>query len=65
MDRLNRATHSDPVVYDAFVQVVNLLAPPTSLMKPAIFWRVMCAKPSNAAAAPGVMAQPAEIHAVG
>jgi 2-polyprenyl-6-methoxyphenol hydroxylase-like FAD-dependent oxidoreductase len=39
--RVHRATHSDPVVYDAFLQVMNLLKPPTSLLHPKIMWRVL------------------------
>lgn len=39
--RVHRATHSDPVVYDAFLKVMNLLAPPTSLFAPKIVLRVL------------------------
>lgn len=39
--RVHKATHHDPVVYARFLQVMNLLAPPTSLMAPHIAWRVL------------------------
>ncbi len=40
IERLHRAAHCDPVVARAFNEVVNLLAPPQSLMRPGIVWRV-------------------------
>jgi 2-polyprenyl-6-methoxyphenol hydroxylase-like FAD-dependent oxidoreductase len=39
--RVNRATHHDEVVCAAFLRVMNLLAPPTSLFHPRIVWRVL------------------------
>lgn len=39
--RVHRATHRDPVVYDAFLKVMNLLAPPASLFTPQIVLRVL------------------------
>jgi 2-polyprenyl-6-methoxyphenol hydroxylase-like FAD-dependent oxidoreductase len=39
--RVNRATHHDPVVYRAFLDVMNMIKPPTSLMAPKIMARVM------------------------
>ena len=39
--KVHLATHYDPVVYAHFLQVMNLLAPPTSLMHPRIAWRIM------------------------
>ena len=39
--RLHRTTHHDPVVCAQFYRVVNLVAPPTSLMTPKIMWRVL------------------------
>jgi 2-polyprenyl-6-methoxyphenol hydroxylase-like FAD-dependent oxidoreductase len=42
--KVHRATHSDPVVYGAFLKVMNLMAPPTSLFKPNILWRVLGSK---------------------
>ena len=44
---MNRATHSDPVVYRAFLDVMNLTKPPSSLMHPSILWRVL--RPRKAA----------------
>ncbi len=38
---VHRATHDDPVVYDAFLKVMNLIRPPTSLMHPKLVWRVL------------------------
>jgi flavin-dependent dehydrogenase len=43
--RVHQATHHDPVVYGAFLQVMNLLKPPTSLFHPKIVWRVLRSKP--------------------
>ena len=39
--RVHRATHHDPVVLAEFLKVMNLMLPPTSLMRPAILWRVL------------------------
>ena len=36
------ATHRDTVVYGAFLKVMNLMAPSTSLMRPDILWQVLC-----------------------
>ncbi|BBM70373.1 FAD-dependent oxidoreductase [Rhodothermus marinus] len=41
MARLHRAAHRDPVVARAFNDVASLLAPPQSLMRPGILWRVL------------------------
>lgn len=41
VNRVHRASHHDPVVYTAFLQVMNLMAPPTSLFHPRILWRVL------------------------
>jgi 2-polyprenyl-6-methoxyphenol hydroxylase-like FAD-dependent oxidoreductase len=38
---VHRATHSDPEVTRAFLRVMNLLAPPASLMAPAMVLRVL------------------------
>lgn len=37
---VQQATHHDPVVYGAFIEVLNLLAPPSRLFRPQILWRV-------------------------
>lgn len=37
---VHRATHHDPVVGMAFLRVMNLIEPPTSLLHPRIVWRV-------------------------
>lgn len=39
--RVNRATHTDPVVYRGFLDVMNLMKPAPSLMRPDILWRVL------------------------
>lgn len=39
--RLHHAARHDAVVSVAFLKVVNLLAPPPSIMQPAIMWRVL------------------------
>lgn len=41
VSRVHRASHTDPVVCKAFLDVMNLLKPPASLMNPAIMMRVM------------------------
>lgn len=41
VSKAHRATHHDTVVYKQFLRVMNLMDPPTSLMTPDIFWRVM------------------------
>jgi 2-polyprenyl-6-methoxyphenol hydroxylase-like FAD-dependent oxidoreductase len=41
VSRLHRATHRDPVVGRAFLEVMNLLEPPARLMKPSIVLRVL------------------------
>ncbi|GAB4122904.1 MAG: FAD-binding monooxygenase [Roseiflexaceae bacterium] len=41
---IHRATHRDPVVYGAFLKVMNLIATPTSLFAPDILWRVIRAQ---------------------
>lgn len=38
--KLHHAAHHDAVVSAAFLKVVNLLAPPPSIMAPEIMWRV-------------------------
>lgn len=42
--KVHRATHHDPVVYAAFLRVMNLMAAPTSLFHPRILWRVLWAR---------------------
>jgi len=41
MERLHRSAHRDPVVARAFNEVAGLVAPPQSLMRPGILWRVL------------------------
>lgn len=39
--RVHKRSHTDPVVSKAFIEVMNMLKPPTSLFHPAILWRVL------------------------
>lgn len=39
--KVHQATHHDTAVYGAFLQVMNLMKPPTSLFHPTIVWRVL------------------------
>lgn len=39
--KVHRATHHDTEVYTAFLNVMNLMAAPTSLFHPKILWRVL------------------------
>lgn len=41
MGKLHHAAHHDAVVSVAFLKVVNLVAPPPSVLHPRIVWRVM------------------------
>jgi hypothetical protein len=42
--RLHRATHTDTVVYGAFLKVAHLIDLPSTLFRPQIVWRVLTAK---------------------
>jgi 2-polyprenyl-6-methoxyphenol hydroxylase-like FAD-dependent oxidoreductase len=42
--RVHRATHHDTVVYGHFLRVMNLMAPPSSLFKPAVMRRVLLSR---------------------
>jgi len=42
--KLSRVMNQDPVLFKAFVQVLNLVKPPTSLLRPSLIWRVIRAK---------------------
>jgi 2-polyprenyl-6-methoxyphenol hydroxylase-like FAD-dependent oxidoreductase len=41
LERVHAAASTDPVVCRRFFEVANLLAPPPSLLKPGIAWRVL------------------------
>ena len=47
--RVFRAGHADPEVARAFLEVANLLAPPTALFRPSLVWRVLRARGGSAA----------------
>ncbi len=38
---VHKTTHHDPIVYTAFLKVMNLMAPPATLFHPKILWRVL------------------------
>jgi hypothetical protein len=42
--RVHRATQSDPAVYRAFLDVMNLVRPASTLLRPRMVWRVMRAR---------------------
>lgn len=50
--KVHQATHHDPVVYTAFLKVLNLMAAPTTLFHPQILWRVLWGKQRVQSAAP-------------
>ncbi|MDX1478172.1 MAG: hypothetical protein R3301_10745 [Saprospiraceae bacterium] len=39
--RVHKATHRDTAVYGQFLQVMNMVEPPTSLLCPRMLWRVL------------------------
>lgn len=41
IDKVHLATHHDPMVGAAFLNVMNLIEPPISLLKPHVLWRVL------------------------
>ncbi len=56
--KVHRATHHDPVVYTAFLKVMNLMAAPTSLFHPKLLWRVLRNHPRSQ---PAVSVQTPEV----
>ncbi len=40
-EAVHHATHRDTVVYKAFLEVLNLMRPPSALLRPGIVWRVL------------------------
>ena len=56
LDRVHAAASDDATVCRKFFSVLNLLAPPTSLMSPTLAWRVLARQPPNGRGSPwGVM----------
>ncbi len=53
---VHRATRFDPEVGRAFLKVMNLLEPPTSLMKPGMMWRVWKANRAHPRSTPSQQA---------
>ena len=41
IDQVHRATHQDAAIGAAFLRVMNMIAPPASLMSPPVMWRVI------------------------
>ena len=46
-EAIHRTSHRDTVVYHAFLEVMNLIRPPQSLLRPAILWRIIRQKIGN------------------
>jgi 2-polyprenyl-6-methoxyphenol hydroxylase-like FAD-dependent oxidoreductase len=59
LGRLQRAAHHDADLATAFLAVANLLAPPQSLMRPGLAWRVL--RPERSHAHPSLL--PAYVRA--
>jgi 2-polyprenyl-6-methoxyphenol hydroxylase-like FAD-dependent oxidoreductase len=60
LERVHAVASADPVVCRKFFDVLNLLAPPASLMTPAVAWRVMARRRPQGAGTPwGAIEQPA------
>ena len=56
LDRVHAAASDDATVCRKFFNVLNLLAPPTSLMSPPLAWRVLARRPPSGRGFPwGVM----------
>jgi hypothetical protein len=58
LERVHGVASSDPEVCRRFFDVLNLLAPPTSLMTPAVAWRVFTRKPPPGQGTPWGRVQP-------
>jgi 2-polyprenyl-6-methoxyphenol hydroxylase-like FAD-dependent oxidoreductase len=59
LDRVHAAASDDATVCRKFFNVLNLLAPPTSLMSPPLAWRVLARRPPSGSGSPwGVMGRP-------
>jgi hypothetical protein len=56
LDRVHAAASVDAMVCRKFFDVLNLLAPPSSLMSPTLAWRVLARRPPDGRGSPwGVM----------
>ena len=58
LERVHAAASDDPVVCRKFFDVLNLLAPPTSLMAPAVMLRVLARRAPQGAGTPWGVVQP-------
>ena len=66
LERVHAAASDDAVVCRKFFDVLNLLAPPTSLMSAGTAWRVLARRAPQTPGTPwGVMAQPATSQPAG
>lgn len=66
LERVHAAASQDPVVCRKFFDVLNLLAPPTSLMTPRVAWRVLGRPAPRGQGSPwGVMREGASVAATG
>lgn len=61
LERLHAVAAKDPVVAGQFFQVLNLLAPPTSLMKPGIARRVLFSRPPAGPGSPALTGAAARV----
>lgn len=59
LERVHAVASDDPVVCRRFFDVLNLLAPPTSLMKPAVAWRVLARRAPKGPGSPRRRVTPA------
>lgn len=64
LERVHAAASDDPVVCREFFEVLNLLAAPASLMKPAVAWRVLARTLPRGAGSPWGTVPPGGKHAV-
>jgi hypothetical protein len=58
LDQVHAVASDDPMVCRKFFDVLNLLASPTSLMSPAVMWRVLARRKPQGTGTPwGVVAR--------
>jgi len=62
LERVHAAASDDAVVCRKFFDVLNLLAPPTSLMTPRVAWRVLARRAAPAQGTPWGVMPPAAAH---
>lgn len=52
LDRVHAIASQDPIVCRRFFDVLNLLAPPASLLSPVVAWRVLTRRPARGEGSP-------------